>query len=80
MSGSAHSMNDASIGAVVARIRRSALSRRTGGTRRRLPPMRADEEELLGYSDWREANSRLACQIPFTDSLDGIAVTVAPED
>ena len=46
----------------------------------RLPEMRADEEELLGYSDWREANSRLACQIPFTDALHGISVTVAPED
>lgn len=46
----------------------------------RLPAMRADEEELLGYSDWREANSRLSCQIPFTEALDGIAVTVAPED
>ncbi len=46
----------------------------------RLPPMRADEEELLGYSDWRQTNSRLACQIPFSEELDGIAVTVAPED
>jgi len=46
----------------------------------RLPGMRADEEELLAYSDWRASNSRLACQIPFTDALDGIAVTVAPED
>jgi ferredoxin len=46
----------------------------------RLPPMRADEEEMLGFSDWRQANSRLACQIPFSEALDGIAVTVAPED
>lgn len=46
----------------------------------RLPPMRTDEEQLLGFSDWRQANSRLACQIPFTEALDGIAVTVAPED
>jgi 2Fe-2S ferredoxin len=46
----------------------------------RLPPMRADEEELLGFSDRRQANSRLACQIPFTEALDGISVTVAPED
>lgn len=46
----------------------------------RLPAMRADEEELLGFSDWRRPNSRLACQIPVTDSLDGLAVTVAPED
>ncbi len=46
----------------------------------RLQPKRADEEELLGFSDWRQPNSRLACQIPFTDALDGIVVTVAPED
>ena len=45
-----------------------------------LPVMRADEDELLGFSDWREPNSRLSCQIPFNDALDGIAVTVAPED
>jgi ferredoxin, 2Fe-2S len=46
----------------------------------RLPRMRADEDELLGFSDWREPNSRLACQILFGDALDGISVTVAPED
>jgi 2Fe-2S ferredoxin len=46
----------------------------------RLPAMQGDEDELLSYSDWRQANSRLACQIPFSDMLDGIAVTVAPED
>ena len=46
----------------------------------RLPPMRSDEDELLGFSDWRLSNSRLACQIPFTEALDGIALTVAPED
>ena len=46
----------------------------------RLPAMRADEYELLGFSDWRQAGSRLACQILFTEALDGIAVTVAPED
>lgn len=46
----------------------------------RLPEMQADEDELLGYSDWRQPNSRLACQVPFTQGLDGIALTVAPED
>lgn len=46
----------------------------------RLPTIGPDEDELLGYSDWRQANSRLSCQIPFTGALDGIAVTVAPED
>lgn len=46
----------------------------------RLPAMRADEDELLGFSDWREENSRLACQVPFSQALDGIVLTVAPED
>ena len=46
----------------------------------RLPAMRADEDELLGFSDWRQPNSRLSCQIPLTDDLDGLALTVAPED
>lgn len=46
----------------------------------RLPAMRPDEDELLGYSDWRKPNSRLACQLTVTDELDGIGVTVAPED
>jgi 2Fe-2S ferredoxin len=46
----------------------------------RLPSMRADEDELLGYSDWRQPNSRLACQILLTEDLDGIALAVAPED
>lgn len=46
----------------------------------RLPPMKTDEDELLGFSDWRLERSRLACQVPFTDALDGLCVTVAPED
>ena len=45
-----------------------------------LPQMQAEEEELLGYSDWRQPNSRLACQIPFTEALNGIELSVAPED
>lgn len=45
-----------------------------------LPPMSADEDDLLDSSGAREANSRLSCQIPVTDALDGLSVTVAPED
>ena len=45
-----------------------------------LPPMSADEDDLLDCSDARQTNSRLSCQIPFTPGLAGIAVTVAPED
>jgi 2Fe-2S ferredoxin len=45
-----------------------------------LPEMSADEDDLLDSSDARGANSRLSCQISFTDALDGIKVTIAPED
>jgi 2Fe-2S ferredoxin len=40
----------------------------------------ADEDDLLSTSDHRVATSRLSCQIPMTDALDGLEVTVAPED
>lgn len=46
----------------------------------KLSPMSADEDDLLESSDHREANSRLSCQIPFTGALDGLKVTIAPED
>jgi ferredoxin len=46
----------------------------------RLPPMLSDEDTTLSFSDWRQSNSRLSCQLPVTDALDGLAVTVAPED
>ena len=46
----------------------------------RLAPMRADEDELLDSSSHRRDNSRLSCQIEFEDELDGLRVTIAPED
>ena len=46
----------------------------------KLPPMSADEDDLLDSSDDRDDTSRLSCQIPVTDALDGLAVTVAAED
>ena len=45
-----------------------------------LPPLSEDEDDLLDSSDARQANSRLSCQLPLTEELDGIKVTVAPED
>ncbi len=39
-----------------------------------------DEADLLDSSDHRTPGSRLSCQIAFTDALDGLRVTVAPED
>src|SRR5579862_1536550 len=46
----------------------------------RLPPMSPDENDLLDTSSHREASSRLSCQIPVSEALEGIRVTVAPED
>ncbi|MBA4164113.1 MAG: ferredoxin [Erythrobacter sp.] len=45
-----------------------------------LPTMSEDEDDLLESSDHRAPNSRLSCQLPFTDQLDGLKVTIAPED
>lgn len=45
-----------------------------------LPPIHADEDDLLDSSNYREAESRLSCQVPFTAALDGLRVTIAPED
>ena len=45
-----------------------------------LPPVSDDEDDLLDSSDARQPNSRLSCQLPLTEELDGIAVTVAPDD
>lgn len=39
-----------------------------------------DEEGMLEFSDNRQPNSRLGCQIAITEDLDGMSVRVAPED
>jgi 2Fe-2S ferredoxin len=46
----------------------------------KLPAMSEDEDDLLESSDHRSETSRLSCQIPFTAALDGLKVTIAPED
>src|SRR5262245_38004360 len=43
----------------------------------RLPPMSADENDLLEGTTHRRPTSRLSCQIRITDALEGLAVTVA---
>ncbi|HEX6354160.1 2Fe-2S iron-sulfur cluster-binding protein [Actinophytocola sp.] len=45
-----------------------------------LPPRSRDEEDLLDASDHLEENSRLSCQLVFGPALDGVRVTIAPED
>ena len=46
----------------------------------KLPDMSEDEDDLLDSSDHRDETSRLSCQIPFTDELDGLKVRIAEED
>ena len=46
----------------------------------RLPAMSADENDLLDSSDHRTAASRLSCQIPLTEALEGLKATIAPDD
>lgn len=46
----------------------------------KIDPLDNDEIELLDGSEHREANSRLSCQIEMTQALDGLRVTIAPED
>jgi ferredoxin, 2Fe-2S len=45
-----------------------------------LPKRQSDELELLNeLPDFREATSRLSCQVDFTEALSGIKVTVAAD-
>ncbi|MDY7097770.1 MAG: 2Fe-2S iron-sulfur cluster-binding protein [Pseudomonadota bacterium] len=46
----------------------------------KLPEMSEDEDDLLESSDHRKENSRLSCQVPLTADLDGMKVTISPED
>ena len=46
----------------------------------KLPSLGASEDDLLDSSRHRTAQSRLSCQIPFTDALDGMTVKIALED
>ena len=46
----------------------------------KLPKMSEDENDLLESSDHRNDTSRLSCQVQLTADLDGLKVTIAPED
>ena len=46
----------------------------------RLTTMTEDESDLLDSSDHRNASSRLSCQVPVSAELEGVTVTIAPED
>jgi 2Fe-2S ferredoxin len=42
--------------------------------------MSEDESDLLDSSDNRNETSRLSCQLTVSDKIDGLRVTIAPED
>ena len=42
--------------------------------------MSEDENDLLDSTDSRNESSRLSCQIQMNDALEGLVVTIAPED
>jgi len=46
----------------------------------KLPEQEEDEYELVADTEVHRPNSRLSCQIELTESLDGLAVTIAPEE
>ena len=46
----------------------------------KLPAQSTDEEDLLGDLDYRQENSRLSCQIILNPVLEGIHLTLAPEE
>jgi len=47
----------------------------------RLPARHGDELELLESTEsFRDGESRLACQVRVTDELEGLELTVAPEE
>lgn len=46
----------------------------------KLPAVSEDENDLLDSSDHRNETSRLSCQITLNAEIDGLRVTIAPED
>lgn len=46
----------------------------------RVGARKADEDDLLDTSDHKTGMSRLSCQILVSSELDGLRVTIAPED
>jgi 2Fe-2S ferredoxin len=51
-----------------------------GGFFEALPAMSEQEADLLALAGHRRDNSRLSCQIRLSDALDGIRVTMPPQD
>ncbi len=46
----------------------------------KLPEPMSDERELLTELSHHQQNSRLSCQLEFTDALAGLRITIAPDE
>lgn len=46
----------------------------------KLPPPTEDEQYLIGELVHQAAGSRLSCQIAMSEGLDGLRLTIAPEE
>jgi len=46
----------------------------------KLPPPMSDERELLVELAHHQDNSRLSCQLEFTEQLAGLRITIAPDE
>ena len=45
-----------------------------------IPAAMSDERELIAELAHHKSGSRLSCQIEMTDALDGLRVTIAPDE
>jgi 2Fe-2S ferredoxin len=46
----------------------------------KLPRRQSDEQEILSELIHRKDNSRLSCQIPMSEALAGLKLTLAPDE
>ena len=46
----------------------------------KIPAAMSDERELIAELAHQKPGSRLSCQVEMTDALDGLRVTIAPDE
>lgn len=46
----------------------------------KLEPLAEDEADVLDMTECRQPDSRLSCQIEFSEALDGLRVTIAADE
>lgn len=46
----------------------------------KVEPLTGDEADVLDMTECRQPDSRLSCQIAFSEALDGLLVTIAADE